>query len=318
LQSTGTWTFQRVFSGALEDRLRELLKSERNLRIAWKWSSALALLPWETLHVPPVGPSLGLDRRVSLVRYHPAGVSGTVQALRPPLRMLVVMASPRGAPRLNIAREEAMLRDTLASDPRVKLNFLTGSDATIENISARLQNFEPQLFHLVAHGFRRPGSATDLLLLSRPDGQGHEVSSSELAPLLGRSASGRSSVQLAVLNACDTGRSEFGNAVAGIAGEMVVSGLPAAIATTRRVLDPSAILFAREFYRTYLAGHPLEAALVEARLALNANDWDWSAYTLLTGIPDLDHFTLSSLPAQRSIRGEAPAARHDDSFTTSG
>ena len=62
--------------------------------------------------------------------------------------------------------------------------------------------------------------------------------------------------------------------------------------------DEAALLFTREFYRSFTAGYSLEAAVVEARKALSVEGWDWSLYTLFSGLTDLSSLRLA-LPGSR-------------------
>jgi CHAT domain-containing protein len=106
-------------------------------------------------------------------------------------------------------------------------------------------------------------------------------------------------VQLAVLNACDTATGVINDAITGVAGALVNSGLPAVIATLRPIADAAALLFTREFYRAFVEGCPLEVALTEARKILSAEKWDWTAYALFTSLQDLDYFRLSTQPLRK-------------------
>jgi hypothetical protein len=81
---------------------------------------------------------------------------------------------------------------------------------------------------------------------------------------------------------------------------MASSGIAACIATTRAIADQAALLFAREFYRTLLAGagYSLERAITEARRALRQEGHDWAAYALFAGSTNLDILALTFVRGQ--------------------
>jgi hypothetical protein len=55
------------------------------------------------------------------------------------------------------------------------------------------------------------------------------------------------------------------------------------VATMRAIEDQAAVLFTRELYRSFVEGFSLEPAVVEARLALSGEKWNWSSYALFAG-----------------------------------
>jgi hypothetical protein len=296
LREIGAQTYEQLFPERLRAYVRGPLEEARSLRLVWDQDHGdrgLAILPWESLYASPMGPFLGLTRRCSLVRYFPGAIIPRLP-LRPPLRMLVVMCSPAGAPRLDLGREKAMLEETVGADPRFDLDFLMEDQANLVELSARVAAFQPHVLHCVAHGVHADDDRVGALLLCEPDGKPRKVTSAQLATSLGGAA-----IRLAVLNSCDTGRSSRGDVVSGIAAALVSVGVPAVIATTRKVSDDPAIIFARAFYRAFLGGYMLEAALVEARAALHANDWDWAAYALFAGTLELDAIKVGPAPPFR-------------------
>ena len=52
----------------------------------------------------------------------------------------------------------------------------------------------------------------------------------------------------------------------------------------RRIYDEAAVLFTREFYRTFADGYPQEVCVTEARKALRAAGWNWSSYALFSNL----------------------------------
>ena len=97
---------------------------------------------------------------------------------------------------------------------------------------------------------------------------------------------------MAILNSCESGATAAGDAISGVAQNLVKTGTPAVIATMRAISDQTALMFTREFYRSFVDGFPVEPSVIEARKSLAVNQADWSAYALFAGTSQLDDFKL--------------------------
>ena len=69
-------------------------------------------------------------------------------------------------------------------------------------------------------------------------------------------------------------------------------GFRAVIAPTRAIDDASATTFTTEFYRLFLQGNTLEAALHLARRKLASKGGDWSVFAIFADPAALDYFQL--------------------------
>jgi CHAT domain-containing protein len=170
---------------------------------------------------------------------------------------------------------------------QVKLEFT--QTGTVEEVQRALRLFQPHLFHFVGHGVYMPDKKQGVLLFEDENRMAKTMEAEDLKNLLADS-----NISLAVLNACDTGASDAVDAITSVAGTLVQSGIPAAIATMRKVYDKAALMFSREFYSSFVDGYTLEAALTEARKALRIEKWDWAAYALFSKTVKLDTFRLMS------------------------
>ena len=149
---------KRVFEGAVQVCLRNSLdEAERQgagLRVRLRLNDVpeLADLPWEYLYNPV------LERFLSFVK-HPylryLELPDPVRPLtvKPPLRILVMIASPAGLPQLDTEHEWATLKDALRSLERRRLIVLQPLEhATLEGVQEQLQREAYHVFHFIGHG----------------------------------------------------------------------------------------------------------------------------------------------------------------------
>jgi len=280
--------------GNLRGLLMKLLETVPFLRLLLDMSrSELMDLPWESLYIRKTLRShLALSQKWSLVRHFPSISPRAQRPPLPPLRILAMLPSPRNAAPLNVEGELNVLERSLAAAIKsnlVQLQVLSPGEATVEQLNRRLRVFKPHLFHFVGHGLFSEPHHEGAIVCENNDGKAFVLQASTLATFLNDHH-----VQLAVLNACDTATGAVNDAITGVAGALINSGLPAVIATLRPISDNAALLFTREFYRAFVEGCQLETALTEARKILSAEKFDWSAYALFTSLKDLDFFRLSA------------------------
>jgi CHAT domain-containing protein len=205
-----------------------------------------------------------------------------------------VHAEPRDAPPLPGARQELeLLRRSFAEAEQQGLAMLQIiSNANEANLRESLRQFRPHILHYTGHatGISPNGAG---LLLNDNSGSHFLLSAAELGILFQDFG-----VILAVLNGCETGvNPTTGLATYGICQTIIRQGVPVVIATTRTVLDSSAMQFTREFYRALMDGYPLDACISEARKGIRMQRWDWSAWAMYTSDSAvLDPIRLHRLP----------------------
>jgi hypothetical protein len=101
-----------------------------------------------------------------------------------------------------------------------------------------------------------------------------------------------------VLNACEGARTSRTDPFAGAAQSLVQQGLAAVIAMQFEISDEAAITFSHEFYGALADGYPVDAALVEARKAIFAqeNGLEWGTPVLYLRAPDGRVFDVEQQP----------------------
>ena len=182
---------------------------------------------------------------------------------------------------LNHAVEKQKIEDAIAPLKQgglVELDWLP-----LANTTALLQAMLKQyhIVHYIGHGAFDPVRGLGTLAFDKKDPDLEDLSAHQFYRNLG------SKVGFVFLNACDSGHE-----VGGIAEELVRRGIPAVLGMRRSVLDSAAIQFASMFYRALADGWPVDAALVEGRIAMiNSMDDDdtndqWSQPILYMRPPD--------------------------------
>ncbi len=235
------------------------------LRLRLTQTPELVNLPWELLYDRTRQRFLALSAETPLVRYMdlPEPSPEMTPGLR--LRVLAVIASPRGLPPLDMEREWANLQAALADLLRrgiVVLDRLT--PPTLEALQNQLQRHEYHILHFLGHGAFDPASNNGLLMFQAEDGQARAISGQAFSTIL----EGHDQLRLVLLNACQGAETSEQYPYAGVAQRLVREGVPAVIAMRTAISDGAAMTLARSFYVALASGAGVDTALAEARKAL--------------------------------------------------
>ncbi len=251
-------------------------------------------VPWEFLYNAPLNRFLALSGDTPLIRYLDVPEPIRPLAVKPPLRILVMIASPPGYAALDVETEWTRLRTALADledGGLVTLELLPS--ATLGALQKTLRQREYHIFHFIGHGTFDEVSQDGLLLMTDEDGRPRAVSSQNLSTVL----HDYRSLRLAVLNACEGARSAAQDPFAGVAQELVRQRLPAVIAMQFEISDEAAVTLSHEFYLALAEGYPVDAALAQARRAIytQAADVEWGTPVLYLRSPDGRIFDVTAL-----------------------
>ncbi|MEJ2211980.1 MAG: CHAT domain-containing protein, partial [Anaerolineae bacterium] len=319
--------FGAVFAGDVRSCLRSSLDQARRegagLRIRLRFGdpSGLADLPWEYLYDSALDRFLVLSVDSPLVRYLDMPARIEPLAVKPPIRILVMISCPRDHPPLAVDQEWAKLKTALADLERRGLVTLERLEtATLAALQQRLRREEYHVFHFVGHGGFDEGAQDGVLILEDEQGLGRPVSGRYLGTLL----HDEHTLRLAVLNACEGARASRTDPFAGVAQSLVQQGVPAVIAMQFEITDEAAITLAHEFYAALTDGYPVEAALTEGRRAVFAqdNDVEWGTPVLYLRAPDGYMFDLEKVDEEEqrlaqvaALYGQAQAAMRRERWT---
>jgi hypothetical protein len=305
LRAIGQKLHDQFISTDVDAKLNELLSAPLKYRIFLQLEEpAMANLPWEALYLPSLGTAISLTTRTSLIRYYKPPAGSIPPSFSPPLNIVVIIPEPPDIPPLNGRQEKAILEATLSpsiSQRLVKLTFLEGENANPDQLRHTIRRENPHVVQFVGHARYDSTQKKGQLILQK--GSEHTLLESDDLSAMVRDTR----VGLVILNGCDTGTSSSNDALSGVAAAVVAAGVSAAVATMRLVYDEAALRFTREFYRFFVEGYTLESSLIESRIALYHEDWNWSAYALFSSVePNLDFLRLL-VPPGRSAPANIPA-----------
>ncbi len=291
-QQFGQRLYDAVFSGPIRTQLRRSLDAVatqgKGLRIRLRLSNVpeLAELPWEYLYATDdLDRALATATATPIVRYLDLAQPEAPLTMRPPLRILGIVANPQGTPPLNVEHEWRQLHDALADlASRQLLTLERLTTPTLAALQSRLRGAPIHVIHFIGHGDFDDTAAGGLLLLEDEVGQPHPVSADGMATLLHN----HKPLRLAFLNACQGAQGARSNPFGGVAQKLVQQGLPSVLAMQFPVSDHAAITLAHTFYRALADGAPIDAATSEARnaLYLAGNEREWGTPVLFTRADD--------------------------------
>jgi tetratricopeptide (TPR) repeat protein len=292
--------FEAVFTGEVGECLRRSLDRADDagvplrIRLRLTECAELADLPWELLYDRGDDWFLALSGNTPVVRYMQLPVQPRPVRVSLPLRVLVIRSEPTDYPPLNLEAEWAQVADSLRelSDAGL-VAFTELAHATLSELRRALLRDSFHVLHFMGHGGfdeRRGG----VLLFTGPAGRGTPVTAGDLGVML----RDHSSLRLAVLNACEAGRTDPADPFAGVADTLVRRGIPAVIAMQFEVSDHAAVEFAPALYGALAAGGTVDAAVAEARKAMyTVSPLEWATPVLYLRADDARLFDISDRPA---------------------
>lgn len=239
------------------------------IRLSVDKAGIIAPLPWETIR-DPNRDFLALSRSSPIVRYSTLVSLRRLPALAVTPRILVVISSPGGFPKLDVEDEwQRILRATegLRRENRVAVERL--EQPSLLALQRKLRTADYHIIHYIGHSDYDAQRGRGLLVFE--DESGNHQPQIVTGEALGREIGEESTVRLVVMNSCHSARQPDQDALAGIASGLVVRGISAVVAMQFVISDASAQLFAEEFYRALADELQIDLAMSEARRALANN-----------------------------------------------
>ncbi len=264
-------------------------------------SPTLAALPWEFLFDPRKRDYVCLDPNTPLVRYTELAQTVAPLSVTAPLRILGMVAAPTDLQRLDVAQEQQRVSaalQTLQARGLVELTWLRGQ--TWRDLQQIMRpDYGPwHIFHFIGHGLF--DALRDEGRIALADEQGHAdlKSATQLARLL---AHQRGTLRLVLLNSCEGARSGQQDVFASTAATLIQSGLPAVLAMQYEITNTAAVEFARTFYEALADNLPVDAAVTDARNAINnhnENSLEWGTPVLHMRATDGVLFAMAARQGQ--------------------
>jgi tetratricopeptide (TPR) repeat protein len=298
VQDFGRSLFEALLVGDVRTRyLMSLDKAEqqdKGLRMKLRVQPPeLAVIPWEFLYDPDRD-YLCFSPDTPIVRYVDLRQPVRRLTVEPPLRILGMVASPRGLDPLDVEHEKGLMNEAieeLRDDGLVELTWLEGQ--TWRDLRRAMRRDGPwHVFHFVGHGdfdvARQEGA---IALTNGETGREHLLRSRDLARLL----DGHRYLRLVFLNSCEGARGSEGDPFSGTAAMLVHNRIPAVVAMQYEITDKAAIEFSRSFYEALADGWPVDAAVTDARVAVSMDSMlEWGTPVLYMRSPDGRLFDIST------------------------
>ncbi len=269
LHDIGQRLFESAFSGSVAGAYRTSLAvaSERGsgVQIALRlMAPGLAALPWEAMYDAET--QTYVCRKEPLVRRVPAPHASTTPKLASPLRVLAMVASPRGLPAIDVEAERERLEDALGpqlDSGRVELHWL--DEVSWEGLHGLLLQQEWHVLHFIGHGTYDLDTDEGVLAFVGQDGRADYVTASSLADLLDEA---EPTPRLVVLNSCQSGAGGTTDLFSGTAAALAHSGIRAVAAMQFSISDVAALAFARGFYTALSFGRGVDEAMRSGRIGI--------------------------------------------------
>ena len=309
----------RLFNAVFHDDLREALTRsvdevegrDAGLRLRLRLADCpeLAGLPWEYIYDPRARRFLALSQWTPVVRYLDLRRRIPPLSIRPPLRILMLAASPTDFEPLDVDAEWEKVREALGELQRAgRVQVDRVPAGTLADLRRQLRRSSYHVFHYVGHGRYNPDTGDGELALEGLRGRAQLISGAELGARL----SDHRSLRLAVLNSCEGARGGRTDPYSGTAQSLVYQGIPAVVAMQFEITDQAAITFAQSLYEAVADGLPLDAATAEARNAIldQPNPVEWATPVLYLRAPDGRIFDVTEPDAPRPDTAEPTRTDH--------
>ncbi len=306
LKELGEKIFKWVFCGkvlqAFKDKHTQARREQSGLRIRLSIDprdSNLGFYPFEIMFCPevPFRDHLALFGGVTIVRSMAGYRFKSPATIKPPLRILIVGASPNGYAKLNLKREIENLKQAL-SLPGIKVDSV--EDCTLDRLKGIAGIEQPHVLHFIGHGEFDIANREGKIFLVDKRNEPESLTGEELR----REIAGISSLRLVTLNACLGNASQGADIFSSVATSIFSLQIPAAVVAMQfRITDLAAIEFSKCFYSQLALGRPVDDAITSARAHVRRKikgTPEWATPVLYLGTPDGDFLGLR-LPLDQLI-----------------
>ncbi|MFF5034763.1 CHAT domain-containing protein [Nocardia salmonicida] len=269
LQDVGGHLFRALFTGAVLETYRASVAAAQDhneqLRVELRLGAPeLAALPWEALWDQDTKNYVCLT--APLVRHVPAPYTCEPLKVTPPLRILGLVATPRGMSSLAVSTEQQRLEKALEPlTTRGLLHFEWLQQAGWAGVQEKLLSDEWHVLHFIGHGHYDVTNDEGSIAWVDADGGAVPIPATRLACLLSEA---RPTPRLVVLNSCSSGAESTRDLFSGTAAVLARSGVSAVAAMQFRISDTAATSFAAGFYTAIARNRTVENAVRSGRISI--------------------------------------------------
>ncbi len=253
---------------------RRLARQEgQRLRLQLAFSekmNSLACIPWEYLYAPDTSTEKGFflatDRDLVLSRYMPLSEQRTTLAPdKPPLRILVVSSKPQDCGHVKAESVIEAIQQLAGLDIMIDSSLYRQTRPTINNFLEKIAEFRPHVLHFIGHGdFNKEEQRGEIALLD-DDGNACWVDDRVFTEYFEQT---RVLPRLVFLHLCNGGTVDFTANYAGLAPQLIRTGIQAVIAMQYPITNGDAIAFSQAFYHSLVRGDPVDHAVQVGRWRL--------------------------------------------------
>ncbi len=253
------------------------------IRLCTENAGRFAAIPWEYLYDPDSG-FLGLSRQTPLIRWKPELPPRPPAPFMPPLKALIVTASPPNYPPINIETEWAqMSRATadLQASGYLQLEHL--EHATWPAVRRRLRAADYQIIHYIGHTYFDEPTAQGFLAL---EDEGFASGSRPIsAAELGNEIGPYSTIRLVILDSQLQSVGGDNKAALTIGKQLLQAGLAGVLAVQYPLNERAAAIMRSGLYQPLCEGHSIEAAVNVVRREIADDSLDWGKLALFLRAP---------------------------------
>ena len=246
----------------------------------------LAAVPWEYLYSPDsagrAGFFLATDPRFILCRYIPLATGRP--ALSPEetrLRLLAVVSQP-DEPCLGKVISGPVLLEIRRLVRCLPISVDVLRDPTIEKLGKALRTSMPHIVHFMGHGEYDATAEEGRIALLGNERRAQWVTDRMLVEILQHA---RANPRVIILHSCDGGRVDYRANFAGMAPQLIRSGVQCVVAMQYAVTNGVAVDFSRAFYRCLSDGAPVDEAVQEGRWSITKPSATSTGDPRLLGVP---------------------------------
>lgn len=314
----GTRLFETIFAGpvgTLFERSLDMVEGKgQGLRIRVRVDEnipEISILPWEYLYLPSFGRFPALSDHTPIVRYMELAQAEEKLAIRPPLRMLVVVSHPTDLNLSGVEEEWKRLQEalkTLVDRNLIVLERLESAtpSALLRRLRRSQSDGEIHILHFIGASYFDENGHVGGLWFETETGTQNAIMAEQLALLL----YDHRSLRLIFLSTYAESQRRTFEAFNTVAQTLVRQRMPAVLAMQFQVSNEAAIALSYEFYQALSDGLAVDAAVAEARKAIfiQGKLMEWGAPVLFMRSPDGNIFDDTKI-------GKAAASVPDDSDT---
>jgi hypothetical protein len=214
-------------------------------------------------------------------------ISETPLAVKRPIRILAMVASPRDLRQLDVDGEKKRMvqavEHLVGQINGIELAWVTGE--TLDDLQKEMRKGPWHVFHFIGHGSFDESHGEGFIALANEAGNTNFVDATTLSMFL----ADHQPMRLVVLNSCKGTRASTTNLFSSTAAVLVRRGIPAVVSMQYEISDEAALLFSRTFYEALAREMPVEAAVTDARKIMWAelkHNTEWGTPVLHLRSPD--------------------------------